>query len=102
MNPRGLLVAYEEHGHVLPVASDFDAFLIASKGLEYPEIAGDQARDPTHATPPNTPHDANAMARMHSFLGRRAVSPLRMRPTSHACRPGSWLCVLLRCPLSSP
>ena len=36
LNPRGLLVAYEEHGRVQPVASDFDAFLIGSRGLPYP------------------------------------------------------------------
>ena len=34
LNPRGLLVAYEEHGHVLPVASDFDAFLIGAQSLQ--------------------------------------------------------------------
>ena len=42
LNPRGLLVAYEEHGHVLPVASDFDAFLIGSKGLVYPPTDSEQ------------------------------------------------------------
>jgi hypothetical protein len=41
MNPRGLLVAYEENGRVQPVASDFDAFLIGSLGLEYPEMPPD-------------------------------------------------------------
>ena len=38
MNPRGLLVAYEENGRVQPVASDFDAFLFGSRGLTYPII----------------------------------------------------------------
>jgi len=42
MNPRGLLVAYEEHGHVMPVASDFDAFLIGSRGLTYPPVPPEQ------------------------------------------------------------
>ena len=36
MNPRGLLVAYEENGRVQPVASDFDAFLFGSRGVAYP------------------------------------------------------------------
>jgi hypothetical protein len=34
MNPHGLLVSYAE-GDVKPVVSDFDAFLIGSKGMEY-------------------------------------------------------------------
>ena len=38
MNPRGLLVAYEENGRVLPVASDFDAFLFGSRGIDYPAV----------------------------------------------------------------
>ena len=38
MNPRGLLVAYEENGSVLPVASDFDAFLIGTRGVSYPPL----------------------------------------------------------------
>jgi len=38
MNPRGLLVAYEEGRKVLPVASDFDAFLFGSTGVEYPAM----------------------------------------------------------------
>jgi len=42
LNPRGLLVAYEESGGVLPVVSDFDAFLIGSKGLTYPEVPREQ------------------------------------------------------------
>lgn len=31
LNPRGLLVAYEESGKVLPVVSDFDALLFGSR-----------------------------------------------------------------------
>ena len=38
MNPRGLLVAYEEHARVKPVASDFDAFTFGSRGLDYPMV----------------------------------------------------------------
>lgn len=38
MHPRGLLVAYEENGRVQPVASDFDAFLFGSRGLEYTAV----------------------------------------------------------------
>ena len=38
LNPRGLLIAYEEAGHVLPVASDFDSFLIGSRGIAYPPM----------------------------------------------------------------
>lgn len=36
MNPRGLLIAYAEQ-FVKPVVSDFDTFLVASKGMVYPE-----------------------------------------------------------------
>ena len=32
-NPCSLLVAYEQNGTVLPVASDFDPFLVGSRGL---------------------------------------------------------------------
>ena len=35
LNPNGLVVAYEELGKVCPVASDFDAFLIASQGVDF-------------------------------------------------------------------
>ena len=38
------LVAYEEHGRVLPVVSDFDAFLIGSTGVDYPPMPRMQAR----------------------------------------------------------
>ena len=42
LNPRGLLVAYEEQARVLPVASDFDAFLIGSSNLRYPPVPSEQ------------------------------------------------------------
>eukprot|EP00550_Attheya_septentrionalis_P000144 CAMPEP_0198287866 /NCGR_PEP_ID=MMETSP1449-20131203/6552_1 /TAXON_ID=420275 /ORGANISM="Attheya septentrionalis, Strain CCMP2084" /LENGTH=792 /DNA_ID=CAMNT_0043985917 /DNA_START=125 /DNA_END=2503 /DNA_ORIENTATION=+ len=35
MNPLSLLIAYEENNNVLPVASDFDAFLIGTRGVKY-------------------------------------------------------------------
>lgn len=35
MEPRMLLVAYEENGTVLPVVSDFDLFLLGSRRLDY-------------------------------------------------------------------
>ena len=38
LNPHGLLLAYAEKGNVLPVASDFDAFLIGSSGVKYPTV----------------------------------------------------------------
>jgi hypothetical protein len=34
LNPRGLLMAYAE-AHVTPVVSDFDTFLVGSKGMSY-------------------------------------------------------------------
>ena len=40
----GLLVAYEEGGSVLPVVSDFDAFLVGSKGVEYPSVPPEQVQ----------------------------------------------------------
>jgi hypothetical protein len=33
MNPLELLMAYEEHGRVLPVVSDFDAFLVGTRRI---------------------------------------------------------------------
>lgn len=42
MNPHGLLVAYQEE-QVKPVVSDFDAFLIASTGMEYESLPPDQS-----------------------------------------------------------
>lgn len=41
MNPRGLLVAYEED-QVRPVASDMDAFLMGSKGLDFQPLPSEQ------------------------------------------------------------
>lgn len=43
MNPRGLLVAYAEK-YMKPVVSDFDTFLVASKGMEYEQLPQDQAK----------------------------------------------------------
>jgi len=43
MNPRGLLIAYAEK-FVKPVVSDFDTFLIASKGMEYEPLPDEQAK----------------------------------------------------------
>ena len=42
LSPLGLLVAYEEEGRVLPVASDFDAFTIGSCGIVYPSMPVEQ------------------------------------------------------------
>ena len=35
MNPLELLMAYEEHGQVFPVVSDFDAFLVGSQRISF-------------------------------------------------------------------
>lgn len=35
MNPFELLMAYEENGRVLPVVSDFDCFLVGSRGVNF-------------------------------------------------------------------
>jgi len=35
MDPRGLIMAYEEHGRVLPVVSDFDCFTMGTRGFRY-------------------------------------------------------------------
>eukprot|EP00928_Gymnodinium_smaydae_P020198 TRINITY_DN17811_c0_g3_i1.p1 TRINITY_DN17811_c0_g3~~TRINITY_DN17811_c0_g3_i1.p1 ORF type:complete len:867 (+),score=146.38 TRINITY_DN17811_c0_g3_i1:128-2728(+) len=43
MNPRGLLLAYAEE-KVLPVVSDFDAFLVASKGMAYARLPPGQQK----------------------------------------------------------
>mmetsp|Transcript_21290 Transcript_21290/g.47014 ORF Transcript_21290/g.47014 Transcript_21290/m.47014 type:complete len:772 (-) Transcript_21290:99-2414(-) len=41
MNPRGLLIAYAEK-YVKPVVSDFDTFLVASRGMDYEPITEEQ------------------------------------------------------------
>ena len=35
MNPFEILMAYEQNGHVLPVVSDFDCFLVGTRGIRY-------------------------------------------------------------------
>lgn len=43
MNPLNFVMAYEEHSRVMPVVSDFDCFLIGTRGVEYKEpLADDQ------------------------------------------------------------
>ena len=43
LNPKDLLMAYEDHGRVMPVVSDFDCFLIGTRGVQYKEpIPDDQ------------------------------------------------------------
>jgi len=45
MEPRTLLMAYEEFGRVKPVVSDFDCFLLGSRGVKYKEpIPKDQIK----------------------------------------------------------
>ena len=35
MDARGLIMAYEENGRVLPVVSDFDCFTVGTRGVQY-------------------------------------------------------------------
>jgi hypothetical protein len=35
LDPRNLVMAYEEHGRVLPVVSDFDCFTMGTRGIDY-------------------------------------------------------------------
>ena len=35
LDPRGLIMAYEEQGRVLPVVSDFDCFTMGTRGIRY-------------------------------------------------------------------
>lgn len=37
LDPRTLVMAYEEAGRVLPVVSDFDCFLMGTRGVRYPK-----------------------------------------------------------------
>mmetsp|Transcript_12194 Transcript_12194/g.25943 ORF Transcript_12194/g.25943 Transcript_12194/m.25943 type:complete len:793 (+) Transcript_12194:69-2447(+) len=41
LNPVGLLMAYEENNTVKPVVSDFDCFLLGTRGIRYHEPLGD-------------------------------------------------------------
>lgn len=44
MDPRGLIMAYEENRRVLPVVSDFDCFTVGTRGVEYErELPSEQA-----------------------------------------------------------
>lgn len=43
MNPKGLLMAYAE-AEVKPVVSDFDTFVVGSKGMSYEELPEDQVK----------------------------------------------------------
>ncbi|KAL3903640.1 MAG: hypothetical protein SGILL_010370 [Bacillariaceae sp.] len=42
MDPRGLVMAYEECGRVLPVVSDFDCFTMGSKNVSYERLPDEQ------------------------------------------------------------
>ena len=42
MSPLGLLMAYEDEGRVVPVVSDFDCFLLGTRGVSYREPLGAQ------------------------------------------------------------
>ena len=42
MCPLGLLMAYEENMNVIPVVSDFDCFLLGTRGVKYDEPLGAQ------------------------------------------------------------
>jgi hypothetical protein len=42
MDPRGLVMAYEECGRVLPVVSDFDCFTMGSKNVRYERLPDEQ------------------------------------------------------------
>jgi hypothetical protein len=45
MNPLNFVMAYEEDNRVMPVVSDFDCFLIGTRGVEYKEpLAEDQLK----------------------------------------------------------
>eukprot|EP00980_Cylindrotheca_fusiformis_P005353 scaffold1138_cov128-Cylindrotheca_fusiformis.AAC.35 len=45
MDPLSFVMAYEEDGRVMPVVSDFDCFLIGTRGVEYKEpLADDQLK----------------------------------------------------------
>ncbi len=42
LNPLDLLMAYEENGKVTPVVSDFDCFLLGTRGVQYDSPMGEQ------------------------------------------------------------
>jgi len=44
MDPRGLVMAYEECGRVLPVVSDFDCFTMGSRQIRYDVLPEDQIK----------------------------------------------------------
>lgn len=70
MNPRGLLIAYEE-GQVNPVCSDFDCFLIGSKGVSFEPLPDEQViRIPLPRLIPSLSPSANSIR-----SDRSAISP---------------------------
>ena len=44
LSPQDLLIAYEENGKVSPVVSDFDCFLLGTRGVGYREPLGENER----------------------------------------------------------
>lgn len=70
--PRKLLVAYEEHGTVKPVVSDFDCFLSGTRGVKYDK--------------PLSPDQVQLVEWMVTNIGR--VLDERARPG--ADKSGSW------------
>jgi len=45
LNPRNLLMAYEESNRVMPVVSDFDCFIVGTRGVKYEEPLPDDQLD---------------------------------------------------------
>jgi len=45
LNPRNLLMAYEESNRVMPVVSDFDCFMVGTRGVKYEEPLPDDQLD---------------------------------------------------------
>ena len=48
MMPQTLLMAYEEHGRVMPVVSDFDGFLLGTRGVRFHNPLPDEQVELVH------------------------------------------------------
>lgn len=82
LNPCGLVVAYEEDGHVKPVVSDFDALLVGSRGETYAEPS---AKRPALPATPALPKACRQGLAPHEHSRRQLTGPVLVQ-----CPTDTW------------
>ena len=81
MDPRGLIMAHEEKGHVRPVVSDFDCFTVGTRGVKYETALSKEQNDLVRWE----------VSQIETVLDKQSLS--KTRSTWTAC----WLEVLKSC-----